>query len=74
MSISSVEGHLCLLDSIIRSAERLREGELCCLTHRRMVSALCLLYEIYQRMDHTMNGCLNNFVVARNARASAALG
>ena len=34
-----------LLDSIVRSAEELCEGELCCLGHRRKVSALCLLYE-----------------------------
>ena len=39
----SVEYHLSLLDCIIRSAERLCEGELCCLGHRRWVSALYLL-------------------------------
>ena len=36
------ESHLGLLDSVIRSEERLCEGELCCLQHRRNVSALCL--------------------------------
>ena len=34
-----------LIDSIVRSDERLCEGELCCLGHRRKVSALCLLYK-----------------------------
>ena len=47
MWISSAESHLCLLDSIGRSAERLCEGELCCLGHRMKGSPLCLLYEIY---------------------------
>ena len=28
--MSSVESHLGLLDSIVRNAERLYEGELCC--------------------------------------------
>ena len=28
-----------LLDSIVRSAEKLCKGELCCLAHRRKVSA-----------------------------------
>ena len=33
--LSSAKFHLCLLDSIVRSVERLRESELCCLGHRR---------------------------------------
>ena len=37
------ESHLGLLDSIFRREERLCEGELCSLAHRRKVSALCLL-------------------------------
>ena len=47
--MSSTESHLGLLDSIVRSAERLCEDELCCLGHRK-VSALCLLYKIYHRV------------------------
>ena len=41
-----MESHLGLLESIVRSAERLweaSEGELCRLGHRRKVSTLCLL-------------------------------
>ena len=56
MCMSSAESHSGLLDSIARSAERLCEGELCCLGHRRkVVIALCLLYKIYHRVDHPMN-------------------
>ena len=39
MWMSSVKSHLDLMDSIDRSAERLREGELYCLGHRRKVCA-----------------------------------
>ena len=63
-----------LLNSIVCSAERLCEGELCSLAHRRKVSALCLLYKLYYRVDHPVNDYLNNFVAARNTRASGALG
>ena len=66
--------HFGLLDSIVRSAERLCEGELCCLAHRRKVSALCLLYKIYHRVAHLLNGCLNHLVAVRSTNASAALG
>ena len=41
--MSSVESHLGLLDSIVCSAERLCEDELCCLGLGRKVSALGLL-------------------------------
>ena len=40
----------------------------------RKSSSLCLFYEIYHRMDNLMDEYLNNFVAARNTRASAALG
>ena len=73
MWIPSTMTYLSLLDSIVRSAERLREGELCSLGHRRKVSVLCLLYEIYNRVDHSMNKCLKHFVAARNTTVSAAL-
>ena len=71
--ISLAESHLGLLDSIVRSVERLCESELCCLGHRRTVSAVCLLYKIYRRVDNPMNEYLN-LVAAHNVRASAALG
>ena len=72
--MSSAESHLGLLDSIVRNAEWLCEGELCCLRHRIKISALCLLYEIYRRVDNSMNEYLNRFMAARNTKASAALG
>ena len=72
--MSSVESHLGLLDINVRVAEKLCEGDLCCLAHRRKVSALYLLYKIYRRADHSMSGYLNHFIAARNTRASAALG
>ena len=71
--MSSTESHLGLIDSIGRSVERLCEGELSCLAHRRKVRALCLLYKIYH-VDHHMNGYLNDFVATRNTRASASQG
>ena len=43
------KSHLGMLDGVVRSAETLCEGELCCLGHRRKVNELCLLYEIYHR-------------------------
>ena len=58
MWILSAESHLGLLDSVVRSAERLCEDELCWLGHRKMASVLCLLYEIYHRVDHPMNICI----------------
>ena len=64
--MSSEESHLGLLDMVVRSAERLCEGGLCCLWHRRKVSALCLLYKIYHRVDHPMSKYLMHFVAARN--------
>ena len=44
MSLS--ESYLSLLNNVVRSAERLCEGELCS-GNRRKGSALCLLYKIY---------------------------
>ena len=38
------------------------------------VSAFCLLYEIYHRVDNSMNEYLKHLVAARNGRASATLG
>ena len=69
--MSSEESHWGLVDSIGHSADRLCEGNLCCLQHRRKVSAW--LYKIYHRVDHPMNESLKNFVAARNTRVSAAL-
>ena len=42
--MSSEESHLCLLDSIVRRAEKLCEVELCCLGHRRKVT--CLVFAL----------------------------
>ena len=72
--MSSAEFHLGLLDSIVRSEQKLCEGELCCLGHRRKVGALCLLHNIYERVNHPMIECLTRFVAVRNTRASATLG
>ena len=63
-----------LLDSVVRSAERLYEGDLCPLGHRRNVSALCLRYTIYHRADHPMHECIHHVLAARNIRVIAALG
>ena len=38
--LSSAESRLSLLNSVVSSAERLCDDELCCLSHRRKVSAL----------------------------------
>ena len=70
--MSSVESHLGLLDSIVSSAEMSCEDEHCYLAHRRKVTALCLLYEIYRRVDHPINGYLNYFVAVLNSRPFSA--
>ena len=72
--ISSAESHLGLLDSIVCSAERLCDDELCCLGHRKKVRVLCLLCRIYHSVDQPMNEHLSHFVAARNTKASAAPG
>ena len=74
MWISSAESHLGLLDSVVRSAERLSESELCCLGFRRKVTALCLFSNIYHRTVQPMHECLQHSVVVRNTRASAFVG
>ena len=56
--------------SIVHSAEGLCEGKLCCLGHRRKVSAMCLLYGINHRVNHQMNEYLKPFVSAHNTRAA----
>ena len=66
--------HVGLGDSVVRSAERLCEGELSCLGHGKKGSALCLLFEIYRRVDYSMNEYLHHFIAVRNTRALAALG
>ena len=55
----SAEFYLGLLDSIVRSEERLCDGQNCCLGYRRKCSVLCLLHKIYYRVDHPMNKYLN---------------
>ena len=71
--MSSAKSHLSLLDCIVRSAERLREGKLCCLGHNEKGSALCLLCDIYHRAGHALHGYMYNFLAACNITASAAL-
>ena len=66
--MSPAESHLTLVDSVVHSAERLCEDELCCLRHRRKVSALCLFYKVYHRANHSLH-----FVAACNTRDLAAL-
>ena len=65
------KAHLGLLDSVGRSAERLREETLCCLEHRRKVNAPNT-GQIYHRADYPMHKYLRSVVAALNTRASAA--
>ena len=58
--ISFAEFHLGLLDSVVRSAEKLYDGELCGFGTEGSL-ALCLLYKIYHRVDHPMNKNLHYF-------------
>ena len=74
MRMFSVESHLGLLVSSILRAERLCEGELSFLKHRRKVSVLCLLYKNYHRVDNSRNKYRNHIAAACNTRASAVLG
>ena len=67
------ESHLGLLDSIVRLAKRLCEGEYRCLVLTKKISAFSLLYKIYHRVDHLMNEYLKHFVAVRYTRASAIL-
>ena len=60
----SAESYLSLLDSVVRSAERLCEDELCCLRHRRKARALCLVYKICFRTDHSLHEYLQIFFVS----------
>ena len=71
--ISAAESHLFLRDSIVHSAERLFERELCCLGHRRKVGFLGLLCKIYHSAAHSLHEYLHHFVATRNTTASAAL-
>ena len=64
--------HLNLVNSICSQADRLREGELCCLGHRKKVSA-CVSSKIYHRADNPWHEYLHNFVAARNTKASVAV-
>ena len=68
--MSSGQSYLSLLDSVVRSAERLFEGKLCCLGH----IVLSLLYNFFfHRADHPLPEYLHHLVATRNTRASAAL-
>ena len=69
----SAESYLGLLDSIVRSVERLCESEL---LFGAQKERQCLVFSllVYHRVDHSMNEYPNKFVAARNTRAFAALG
>ena len=69
-----MKSHSGLLDSIVCSTERLCEGALGFLGHRRMFRLLGLLYKSYHRLDYPMNQHLNHFVALCSTRDSAALG
>ena len=56
-----------LLNSVVRSAESMCEGELCC-------NAFSLLYEIYHKVNHSTNEYQRHFVAVCSTRASAAQG
>ena len=60
--MSQAESHFDLLDSVVRSAERLCESELCFLGHRKKTSALCLQYKIYNKADHSMHEYLHHLL------------
>ena len=67
--MSSAGSHLSLLDSVVHSAERLCEGELCCFGLRKKVRTLCLFCRIYHGADHFLHEYLHHFVGARNTGA-----
>ena len=73
MWMLSVKSHLSLLDSVVCSADKLCDGELSCLGHRKKVSVLCLLYKIYHRADHSSHEYLYHFIATNNRRGSTAL-
>ena len=55
--MSSAESQLGLLNSNVRSAESLCDGEICCLGHREKY----FLYKIYSREDHPANENTESF-------------
>ena len=71
--MSSAESHLSLLNRVVLSVERLCEGKLCCLGHRRKINALCLLYKIKHRADHCLHKHLHHFAAACNTMTSVVL-
>ena len=67
---SAAEGHLNLLDRIVRRISRMRNGLVQCdLWHRRNVAALCMLHKIRSNADHPLHPRLPPpFVPARALR------
>ena len=63
-----------MLDSVVRGVERLYEGELCGLKHRRKVIPLGLLCKIYHRADHHLHKFLYHFAAIRNTRVASVQG
>ena len=76
VQMSSAESHLDLLDSVVRTAERLCEGEDCFLGHKRKVGQCLVLtrYDIYHRVCHPFHEYIQHFFAVRNTRASSTLG
>ena len=73
MCMSSLESHLSLLNRVLRSAERFREGEFF-VWDTEGDSDMCLLCKIYHRVDYPLHEYLHHFVAARTTKVSAALG
>ena len=65
---SAVDGHLNLLDSVVRKVTRMSNGVVQCdLWHRRNVAALCMLYKIRANECHPLHQRLPRAYVAPRA-------
>ena len=65
---SAVDGHLNLLDSVVRKVTHMSNGLVQCdLRHRRNVAALCMLYKIRANECHPLNHRLPQAYVAPRA-------
>ena len=65
---SAVDGHLNLLDSVVRKVTRMSQGSVQCdLWHRRDVAALCMLFKIRANAKHLLHPRLPQPYVAPRA-------
>jgi hypothetical protein len=73
--LSAADCHLGLLDRVVRRAAFMMDGAVPCdLSHRRVVSALCLMYKYFFREGHPLARFLpQRFVPARSTRRTDAL-